>query len=141
MKVSDVSITSMREYFIQHPEKMTRMLRNNRRYIFFKWGNDDGPKGSLGEVLTPGRSVAIDHTVFPTGTFGYLVSRRPVLNNDGSIHHWQQFSRFVLPQDSGSAIKGAGRIDLFWGAGNYARTAANHMKEKGQFYFLIKKQF
>jgi membrane-bound lytic murein transglycosylase A len=141
MEVSDVSITSMREYFIEHPEQMPPMLRNNRRYIFFKWGNDDGPKGSLGEVLTPGRSVAIDHTVFPTGTFGYLVSRRPVLNNDGSIHHWQQFSRFVLPQDSGSAIKGAGRIDLFWGAGNYARTAANHMKEKGQFYFLIKKQF
>lgn len=141
MKVSDVSIPSMRRYFVDHPEEMTRMLHNNPRYIFFKWGGNSGPKGSLGEVLTPGRSVAIDHSIFPTATFGYLVSRRPVLNTDGSIAHWQDFSRFVLPQDSGSAIKGAGRIDLFWGAGDYARTAANHMKEKGQYYFLVKKQF
>ena len=141
MNVSDVSIPSMRNYFAQHPDQLPRMLQHNPRYIFFKWGNDDGPRGSLGEVLTPGRSVAIDHSIFPTGAFGYLISRRPVLANDGSIDHWEQFSRFVLPQDSGSAIKGAGRIDLFWGAGNYARTAANHMKEKGQYYFLIKKQF
>jgi membrane-bound lytic murein transglycosylase A len=131
----------MREYFAMHPDHVTPMLHHNPRYIFFKWGNDSGPKGSLGEILTPGRSVAIDHSIFPTGALGYLVSRRPVLNEDGSILRWQTFSRFVLPQDSGSAIKGAGRVDLFWGAGTYAKTAANHMKEQGAFYFLIKKQF
>ena len=141
MPVSDVSIPSIRNHFIEHPEQMERMLHNNPRYIFFKWGGDEGPRGSLGTVLTPGRSVAIDHSVFPAGVIGYLISRRPLLHPDGSIDQWQQFSRFVLPQDSGSAIKGAGRIDLFWGAGHYAETAANHMKENGQFYFLIKKQF
>ena len=141
MQVSDVSIPSIRNYFTEHPEQMERMLHNNPRYIFFKWGGDDGPRGSLGTILTPGRSVAIDHSVFPSGVIGYLVSRRPQLNPDGSIAQWQQFSRFVLPQDSGSAIKGAGRVDLFWGAGHYAETAAHHMKENGQFYFLIKKQF
>ncbi len=141
MKVSEVSVPSMRRYFADHPERMTRMLRHNPRYIFFKWGDDSGPRGSLGKILTPGRSVAVDHSIYPTGVFGYLISRRPVLKNDGSIDHWQEFSRFVLPQDSGSAIKGAGRIDLFWGAGEYAQTAASHMKEKGQFYFLLKKQF
>jgi len=141
MQVSEVSVPSMRRYFDQHPEQMTRMLHNNPRYIFFKWGGNSGPKGSLGQPLTPGRSVAVDHSIFPTGVFGYLISRRPILKDDGTIDHWQEFSRFVLPQDSGSAIKGAGRVDLFWGAGTYAQTAASHMKEKGQFYFLIKKQF
>ncbi len=141
MPVSDVSIPSIRNYFTKHPEQMERMLHNNPRYIFFKWGGDDGPRGSLGTILTPGRSVAIDHSIFPSAVIGYLVSRRPLLNPDGSIAQWQQFSRFVLPQDSGSAIRGAGRIDLFWGAGHYAETAASHMKESGQFYFLIKKQF
>ncbi|MEE4164702.1 MAG: MltA domain-containing protein [Desulfocapsaceae bacterium] len=141
MPVADVSIPTIRNYFVEHPEQMTRMLHNNPRYIFFKWGGDEGPKGSLGTVLTPGRSVAVDHSIFPAGVVGYLVSQRPRLHPDGSIDHWQQFSRFVLPQDSGSAIKGPGRIDLFWGAGSYAQTAASHMKENGQFYFLIKKQF
>ncbi len=141
MPVADVSIPTIRNYFVEHPEQMTRMLHNNPRYIFFKWGGDEGPKGSLGTVLTPGRSVAVDHSIFPAGVVGYLVSQRPRLHPDGSIDHWQQFSRFVIPQDSGSAIKGPGRIDIFWGAGSYAQTAASHMKENGQFYFLIKKQF
>jgi membrane-bound lytic murein transglycosylase A len=47
--------------------------------------------------------------------------------------------RFVLPQDTGAAIKGAGRADLFWGNGHYAETAAGNMKEQGQLYFLVKK--
>ena len=141
MELQDVTIPAIRSYFNQHPEQIVEMLHHNPRYIFFKWGDGSGPKGSLGQVLTPGRSIAIDHSILPTGTIGYIISRKPVLGSDGSISHWKQFSRFVLPQDSGSAIKGAGRVDLFWGAGDYAKTAANHMKEKGKFYFLLKKQF
>ena len=141
MKVADVSVPTMRHYFSQNPDTQTSMLHNNPRYIFFKWGDNKGPRGSLGVVLTPGRSVAIDHSVFPTGAIGYLISRKPVLDDDGIITGWKTFSRFVLPQDSGSAIKGAGRVDLFWGADRYAETAASHMKEPGQFYFIMKKQF
>ena len=141
MKVADVSVPTMRHYFNQNPDKRTPMLHNNPRYIFFKWGDNQGPRGSLGVVLTPGRSVAIDHSVLPTGAIGYLISRKPVLDDDGIITDWKTFSRFVLPQDSGSAIKGAGRVDLFWGADRYAETAASHMKEPGQFYFIMKKQF
>ena len=116
------------------------MLFHNPRYIFFQWGDDHGPRGSLGEILTADRSVAIDHSILPTGAIGYLVSRRPVLNDNGTINHWRVFSRFVLPQDSGSAIKGPGRVDLFLGNGHYAETAAGNMKETGELYFLLKKE-
>jgi len=141
MTKDEVSIPKMRHYFSEHPEKIRRMLNHNPRYIFFKWGDEMGPKGSLGETLTPGRSIAIDQTILPIGAIGYLVSRKPVINKDGDIEYWVPLNRFVIPQDSGAAIQGAGRVDLFWGNGTYAETAANHMNETGKLYFLLQKNF
>ena len=69
----------------------------------------------------------------------YLVSQKPVLDKEGQLLKWETMQRFVLPQDTGAAIKGAGRADLFWGNGHYAETAAGNMKEQGQLYFLVKK--
>ena len=137
MTREEVSIDAIRNYFDSHPAQMERMLHHNPRYIFFKWGDDRGPRGSLGQVLTADRSIAVDHTVFPSGAIGYLVSRRPVLNDDGTVNHWQTFGRFVLPQDSGAAIKGPGRVDLFLGNDYYAEKAAGSMKEKGSLFFLL----
>jgi membrane-bound lytic murein transglycosylase A len=137
MTRKEVSIEAIRSYFSAHPEQMERMLHHNPRYIFFKWGDDRGPRGSLGQVLTADRSVAVDHSVFPSGAIGYLVSRRPILNDDGTVNHWKTFGRFVLPQDSGAAIKGPGRVDLFMGNDYYAEKAAGSMKEKGSLFFLL----
>lgn len=137
MTRDEVSIDTIRAYLDSHPDQMERMLHHNPRYIFFKWGDDQGPRGSLGQVLTADRSVAVDHAIFPTGALGYLISRRPVLNDDGSINHWKTFGRFVLPQDSGAAIKGPGRVDLFLGNDFYAEKAAGSMKEKGSLFFLV----
>ena len=137
MTREEVSIDAIRAYFASHPEQMEPMLHHNPRYIFFKWGDDRGPRGSLGQVLTADRSIAVDHSIFPTGAIGYLVSRRPVLNQDGTINHWKTFGRFVLPQDSGAAIKGPGRVDLFLGNDYYAEKAAGSMKEKGSLFFLL----
>jgi membrane-bound lytic murein transglycosylase A len=139
MSAKEVSIDSIRRYFTGHPEAMDRMLFHNPRYIFFNWGDDQGPRGSLGQVLTANRSIAVDHEIFPTGAIGYLVSRRPVLDDDGSINHWKLFGRFVLPQDSGAAIKGPGRVDLFLGHDYYAEKAAGNMKESGSLFFLLPK--
>lgn len=141
MQREQVNIESMRAYFKEHPEQIERMLFHNPRYIFFSWGDDLGPRGSLGQILTPQRSVAVDHEVMPTGAVGYLVSKRPVLDDQGRINHWKTFGRFVLPQDSGAAIKGSGRIDLFFGSGPYAELAAGNMKEPGRLYFLVKKTY
>jgi membrane-bound lytic murein transglycosylase A len=76
----------------------------------------------------------------PDGAIAYLSTKKPVMNLDGKIVNWTQLNRFVFPQDSGAAIKGAGRVDLFWGHGYYAELAASHMKAEGKLYFLVKKQ-
>jgi membrane-bound lytic murein transglycosylase A len=138
MNLENVNIPAIRTYLQRHPEQLQRVLHHNPRFIFFTWGDNLSPKGSSGERLTPGRSIAIDVSALPGGTIGYLISQSPVADHDGLITHWQRLNRFVFPQDSGSAIKGTGRVDLFWGSGDYAELAANHMKETGKLYFLIK---
>ncbi len=137
---SKVSIPTIRTYLDTNPQERQRIFFHNPRFIFFQWGKNDHVIGSLGNPLTSGRSIAIDHSVLPTGAIGFLVGRMPLVDRDGKITRWIQMSRFVLPQDSGSAIKGAGRADMFWGNGTYAESAAGNMKEKGILYFLVKKR-
>lgn len=141
MTLEQTSIPAIRAYLNSNPEELERILHHNPRFIFFKWGDDQGPRGSLGEILTPGRSIAIDHAALPGPTLAFLVTRKPVLDDDGSIVSWELLSRFVFPQDSGSAITGTGRVDLFWGNGDYAKVAANTMKEEGYLYFLVRKGY
>ncbi len=139
MTLEEVNIPAIRNYLQNHPEQRRRILQHNPRFIFFTWGDTLSPRGSIGETLTPGRSIAIDSSALPGGTIGYLVSRRPEVSHDGTISGWIQLNRFVFPQDSGAAIKGTGRVDVFWGNGKYAEIAANYMKEEGKLYFLVKK--
>ena len=141
MALEDVTIPAIRAYLRQNPNDQQRILHHNPRFIFFRWGDSQGPKGSYGEVLTPGRSVALDSTALPSGTISYLSSRMPSPDSDDQVRGWQSFSRFVFPQDSGAAIKGTGRVDIFWGHGAYAELAANHMKERGKLYFLVKRGY
>jgi len=140
LNLAEVTVPVIRNYLKQHPDQLQQILRHNPRFIFFNWGNDLGPKGSSGAILTPGRSIAIDNSVLPDSAIGYLTSLKPEINQHGKIVNWKPFGRFVFPQDSGAAIKGAGRVDLFCGHGYYAEVAANHMKENGKLYFLVKKK-
>lgn len=141
MSLEEATVPAIRAYLDRHPEERQRILHHNPRFIFFTWGDTLGPRGSSGEILTPGRSIAIDGSALPEGTLGYLVSRKPTLGADGRINGWDSLQRFVFPQDSGAAIKGTGRVDVFWGHGEYAEVAANHMKEPGKLYFLVKKGY
>src|SRR3989304_363014 len=101
---------------------------------------DKGPLGSLEVPLTPGRSIATDSRLFPKGALAFVVSRRPVLDATGNLTGWQSFSRFVLNQDTGSAIRGPRRVDLYFGSGHEAGMAAGVMKTNGKVYFLLKKK-
>ncbi len=139
MDLSEVTVPAIRDYLKQHPKQQQRILHHNPRFIFFNWSDNLGPRGSSGAILTPGRSIAIDNSVLPDGATGYLSSRKPEVNQHGEIVGWTPLNRFVFPQDSGAAIKGSGRVDLFWGHGYYAELAASHMKEEGELYFLVKK--
>ncbi len=130
------SMKNIRKYIEEHPEEREQILHQNASYIFFHWADSHGAVGSLGKELTAGRSIAADKTCFPQGALGYLVTRQADFKNNRFVS-WKTLNRFVTIQDTGSAIKGPGRIDLFWGAGKTAGMAAGRMKEPGQFYILL----
>ena len=114
------------------------ILSHNERYTFFRFLDKD-PVGSLGEPVTPGRSIATDPDFFPEGTLAFIRLQKPVYGAKGNDKERIKFSRFVLSQDKGSAIKGPGRVDLFCGFGEQAEYTAGTLKEKGELYLLLKK--
>ena len=134
----EMSMQAIRKYLTENPGVLEEVLHYNPSYIFFRQV-EDGPIGSIDVLLTPGRSIALDSKIFPKGSLGFISSQKPLVNEKGDITGWTKFSRFVLNQDSGGAIKGAGRADIFWGSGPYAELAAGHLKHDGELYILIKK--
>jgi membrane-bound lytic murein transglycosylase A len=134
----EISMQAIRGYLSKNPEILDEVLNYNPSYVFFQQV-ENGPLGSLGVLLTPGRSVALDSKLFPKGALGFISCRKPLVNDQGEIIEWTEFSRFVLNQDTGGAIKGAGRADIFWGSGPYAEAAAGHLQHDGDLYILIKK--
>ncbi|HIJ89785.1 MAG: MltA domain-containing protein [Desulfobulbaceae bacterium] len=142
LRREEVTLPRLVRYLKEHPEEQEAILQYNDSFVFFRWGDDSavGPLGCLGEPLTPGRSVALDQSCFPPGGLAFLKTRKPRVNAAGEIIGWEPLGRFVVNQDSGSAITGPGRLDLFWGGGSYAEVAAGNMKHPGTLYFLVKKK-
>ncbi len=135
----EMSMQRIRRYFREHPEDTERMLNQDPSFVFFRIG-ETGPLGNLGVEVTPGRSIATDRHLFPPGALAYITSQKPLVSGDRTIAQWTPLKRFVLNQDTGGAIKGPGRADLFWGSGAYAETAAGHLQHTGSLYFLILKE-
>jgi membrane-bound lytic murein transglycosylase A len=134
----EMSMQKIREYLHSHPEEAENILNYNPSYVFFKI-EKDGPLGCLNVKLTPGRSIALDRRIFPLPALTFVETQKPLINAAGQIHAWTNFGRFVLSQDTGGAIRGPGRADLYWGSGSYAEIAAGHMQHPGRLYFLILK--
>ena len=135
----NLSMQGIKKYLREHPEEAREILNYNESYVFFRTV-EEGPVGSVGVALTGGRSIATDQTIFPRGALAFVRSRKPVIGSDGDIRSWVPFSRFVLNQDTGGAITGPGRVDLFCGRGREAEITAGHLKEEGELYFLILKK-
>jgi membrane-bound lytic murein transglycosylase A len=135
----NLSMQGIKKYLREHPEEIEDILNYNESYVFFR-KVEEGPVGSIGVALTGGRSIATDQTIFPRGALALIKSRKPVIGPGGDIRSWVPFSRFVLNQDTGGAITGPGRVDLFCGRGREAEITAGHLKEEGELYFLILKK-
>lgn len=135
----EVTMQRLRQYLRERPEERDEILAQNESYIFFRFLSE-GPLGSLEVPLTPGRSIATDSRIFPKGALALLVSHKPVFNVQGQLLKWEPFARFVLNQDTGSAIKGEGRVDLFFGAGELAGQSAGLMKSSGKLFFFLGKE-
>ena len=138
ISVDDMSMQKIREYLNNHPDKMTAVFNYNPSYVFFKV-EPDGPLGNINVRLTPGRSIALDRRIFPAAALVFIETEKPLIDSSGQIESWQRFSRFAVNQDTGGAIRGPGRADLFFGDGPYAEIAAGHLKHTGQLYFLVLK--
>ena len=134
----EMSMQRIRSYLREHPEKVQEVLDANPSYIFFR-PLQDGPYGNIGVHLTPGRSLAADATLFPKGSLAFISCSKPRAGSEAADLEWEPFSRFMVIQDTGGAIKGPGRADIFWGNGPYAELAAGHLRHPGDLYVLIKK--
>jgi membrane-bound lytic murein transglycosylase A len=139
MQLADVTMDSIRRYIEQHPAERDQILRSNDSYIFFHWSEPGPAVGSLGRELTAGRSVAADQRWYPPGAVLFLDSRRPVTAN-GEVLEWREMHRLVTVQDTGSALVGPGRLDVFWGTGDQAGQEAGQMKEDGAACLLLLKE-
>jgi membrane-bound lytic murein transglycosylase A len=135
---SRMSMETIRAYLRDNPQKTDDILNYNPRYVFFK-KEKNGPFGCLGVPLTPGRSLALDRRIFPPASLAFIETKKPVVNGKARACGWTDLSRFVLNQDTGGAIQGAGRADLFWGSGTEAEISAGMMQQTGNLYFLILK--
>jgi membrane-bound lytic murein transglycosylase A len=138
LTLENVSMQSIRQYLEQHPDKIEEIFITNPSYVFFRVV-DEGPMGAIGVPVTAFRSIATDGYLFPKGALCYVETQLPVFADRDKMTGWRAYSGFVLNQDTGGAICGPGRVDLFMGYGKKSKLMAGHMKQFGTFYFLIKK--
>ena len=139
ISAGEVSYPRIQQYLRENPGELMNLFSYNDRYIFFRQVEMHA-LGSLGVPVTSGRTIATDPDVFPKGALAFIKTRKPVFDAGGQISRWIPFSRFVLNQDVGAAIKGPGRVDLFCGEGPDAERLAGSFSEKGEIYILIRKK-
>lgn len=130
----NVSMQSIRAWLEAHPERAAAVMGTNPSYVFFRVLDGPGPLGALGVPLTPGRSIAVDRRYLPLGGPIWLESARPDADPakpDRRLH------RLMVAQDTGGAIRGAVRGDVFWGHGDEASEIAGRMKHPGRWYLML----
>jgi peptidoglycan lytic transglycosylase A len=125
-----LTMASIRAWMHAHREGGAALRRENPSYVFFREVKGDGPIGAEKIVLTPARSLAVDRAYIPLGTPIWLDADEQFVPNE-SVH------RLVIAQDTGGAIKGPVRGDLFWGTGGAAGDRAGEMDARGRYYLLL----
>jgi len=117
-----------------NPDLARSVMRENRSFVFFRELKGDAPVGALGVGLTPRRSIAVDPRFIPLGAPVWLDSRHP---DPAQVQRTLPLSQLMIAQDTGGAIKGPNRIDVFWGAGEDAARIAGAMAQKGRLRVLL----
>ncbi len=141
MELSEVSMQSLRSWLEAHPEEGREVMAANPSYVFFRHLEGSGPVGSQGVVLTPGRSLAVDRTFLPLGAPLWLDATMPTLATgaEGQELGDEPLRRLFIAQDTGGAIRGPVRGDIFWGPGEAAAQRAGRMKHPGRMWILLPK--
>jgi len=137
LKKDEVSLQSIRRWLADHPQSAPEVMARNASYVFFEREAGDGPIGSAGVVLTPGRSLAVDTAFLPLGIPLWLAGTVPspaAAAPDGPLR------RLLVAQDTGGAIRGPVRGDVFWGHGEEAASVAGRMKSAGRLWVFVPKR-
>lgn len=131
-----LSLPAVLMYFQQHPEEQENYMMRNDSFAFLKeYPVSEWPSGSLGVQVTPQRSLATDKKIFPRASMTFINVDKPTA--DGSA--MQPYQGFVLDQDTGGAIRAAGRADIYMGIGAEAGMQAGAQFAKGKLYYVFLK--
>lgn len=133
LTMATMSQQAIGSYLEQHPDEQDEIINKNRSFVFFRILHQDGAFGSLNTKLTPGYSLAVDPDWVPLGLPLWVNTSRPDPNTDAN----HPFHRLMIAQDTGGAIKGAVRGDVFWGGGKNEAQIAGKMKNTGQYWLLL----
>ncbi len=135
LTLDQASMQGIKAWGSRNPDKLPDLLNSNASYVFFREQpvTANGPTGALGVPLTPGRSVAVDPRAVPLGAPVFLSTTWP--NSTLSLN------RLTMAQDTGGAIKGAVRADLYWGSGDDAGVQAGRMRQSGRMWVLLPNGF
>jgi membrane-bound lytic murein transglycosylase A len=134
-----VSMQSIRDWMEANPDQAKDIRRLNKSYVFFRitdLSTEDEAVGGEGVQLVPGRSIAIDRSLHAYGTPFFIQANLPIANEKPVT----KFDRLVVAQDTGSAIVGPARADIYFGAGDEAARIAGRIKNAGDFVMLLPRQ-
>ena len=145
----EMSLERIREWVRANPQSAEEFLRQNRSFMFFRIvgltddrqaaGYQEKPReaiGAQGITLTPTRSIAVDNALHVYGTPFFIEADLPLTDEKRGDH----FDHLMIAQDTGSAIVGPARADIFWGAGDRAGQLASHVHHAGNFAMLVPRE-
>ncbi len=134
-----VTMQGIRAWMEANPDPAKDVRRQNKSYVFFRitdLATADEAVGGEGVPLVPGRSIAVDRSLHAYGTPFFITADLPIANDKAETH----FRRLVFAQDTGSAIVGPARADIFFGAGAEAARIAGRIRHPGQFVMLVPRE-
>ena len=135
---SGVTMPTILEYFEKDPKKLDVYIPRDPSFVFFQENKGAPAQGSIQVGLSAERSIATDKALMPPGALALIRGHFPFAKDNGELKH-RTVSRYVLDQDAGGAIKGAGRVDYFLGTGKIAGDRAGVTVTNGQLYYLLLK--
>lgn len=136
--LEQLNLPKLTEYFANFPEEMNKYLPKNQSFVFFRDTQGSPAIGSIGVPVTAERSIATDKSLMPPGALALISTKLPYPNAEGKLEQ-NKVNRYVLDQDTGGAIKGAGRVDVFMGTGNLAGDRAGFINSTGELYYPLLK--
>jgi membrane-bound lytic murein transglycosylase A len=134
----EMSMQWLRRYLVENPSERSEIFAYNESYVFFRV-LQGGALGSLEVPITDGRTIATDSRLFPKGALVWIQTEIPVVGRSGELAGWRPIMRFMLNQDTGGAIRGLQRADIYFGTGDEAGELAGYMNRSGKMFFLVLK--